>query len=56
MSVELSYEIHKGGGSVAAVGREKKKTGVKVGQNLEAQHWVLLKTRDLTVNAWNVKR
>lgn len=24
MSVELSYEIHKGGGSVAAVGREKK--------------------------------
>lgn len=37
MSVELSYEIHKGGGSVAAVGR-KKKTGVKVGQNLEAQH------------------
>lgn len=54
MSVELSYEIHKGGGSVAAVG--KKKTGVKVGQNLEAQHWLLLKTRDRTVNAWNVKR
>lgn len=35
MSVELSYEIHKGGGSVAAVGEKKKQ--VKVGHNVEVQ-------------------